>query len=270
MSQRLPSGTFFGRTGRVRESGRLRLVETLYAAGATLGQHQHERAYLALVLRGSYEERVARVRRGCEPWTVTIHPAGEEHSEVFHQGGGVLLNVEIAPEMMDDLGEHASLLAEPSAHSGGLMATLAVRLADEFARWDSVAPLAIEGLVLELLAVTGRRSATGESHARWMRDVLDFLHAEFRRRPLVLAEVAAVAGVHPGHLSRTFKRHQGVGVADYVRRLRVEYACRELTGSARPIALIAQDAGFADQAHLSHVFQSVVGTSPARFRTRSR
>src|SRR5262245_34978930 len=174
MSQRLPSGTFFGQRGRVRESGRLRLVETRYAGGAALGCHQHERPYLALVLRGSYEERIARTRRRCGPWTVTIHPAGEEHSEVFHREGGVLLNVEIAPELTDDLGEHAALLDAPSAHRGGMVATLAARVADEFARWDSVAPLAIEGLVLELLAVSGRRADEGDRCSRWLGPVLDF------------------------------------------------------------------------------------------------
>jgi AraC family transcriptional regulator len=55
-------------------------------------------------------------------------------------------------------------------------------------------------------------------------------------------------------------------MTDYVRRLRVEHARRELMTTSRSLADIAHSAGFADQAHLSRVFRQLTGVTPGAFR----
>jgi AraC-like DNA-binding protein len=63
------------------------------------------------------------------------------------------------------------------------------------------------------------------------------------------SEIAAEAGVHPGYLAREFRKHYGSTVGAYLRRMRIEYACRELMDSSVAVANIATAAGFADQSH---------------------
>jgi AraC family transcriptional regulator len=103
-----------------------------------------------------------------------------------------------------------------------------------------------------------------------MQQVLDRIHADFQR-PLSLADLAATAGVHPVHLARAFREHQGITVAAYTRRLRFERSLRELAElgtSQRSLAEIAQAAGFADQSHFSRTFKKLTGLTPKAYRDR--
>jgi AraC family transcriptional regulator len=50
----------------------------------------------------------------------------------------------------------------------------------------------------------------------------------------------------------------------------VEYACRQLSTSALPLAEIALAAGFTDQSHLTRVFRRQTRMTPSEFRRASR
>jgi AraC family transcriptional regulator len=51
-----------------------------------------------------------------------------------------------------------------------------------------------------------------------------------------------------------------------VRRLRIEYACEQLSATTRPLADIALIAGFSDQSHFTVNFKQQIGTSPSQYR----
>jgi AraC family transcriptional regulator len=87
--------------------------------------------------------------------------------------------------------------------------------------------------------------------------------------PLSLEAIAAAVGVHPSHLARVFRQQHQCTVGEYVRRLRLEFACHHLTTSDTPLAEIALAAGFADQSHFTKTFRRHIGTPPAQFRRRS-
>lgn len=67
-------------------------------------------------------------------------------------------------------------------------------------------------------------------------------------------------------LARQFRWHYGCTVGTYVRRLRVQYAARQLAATRTPLSDVAIAAGFCDQSHLCRVFRQVTGTSPGEFR----
>jgi AraC family transcriptional regulator len=68
------------------------------------------------------------------------------------------------------------------------------------------------------------------------------------------------------HFSRSFKQATGVGPQRYVIHRRLERAKRLLRQTRRPLAWIAQEAGFADQSHLTQLFRRELGVTPGRFR----
>ena len=103
----------------------------------------------------------------------------------------------------------------------------------------------------------------------WLKRARNLLNDQFHRGPS-LAEIAAAVDVHPVHFASTFRKHFGSSVGEYLRRLRVEFACRRLATSGEPLAEIAVTAGFADQSHLARQFKRAYGTSPGQWRALTR
>jgi AraC family transcriptional regulator len=148
------------------------------------------------------------------------------------------------------------------------MALLARRLSVELTDQDAVTPLAVEAIGLELLATAARRFTPDRARQapRWLLRVRDRLHAEAETP--TLTELAAIAGVHPGHLTRAFRRYFGQSIGGYVRDRRLDWSARQLTGSSQSLSTIAGAAGFSDQSHFTRVFRRRFGCPPGAFRAR--
>jgi AraC family transcriptional regulator len=61
-----------------------------------------------------------------------------------------------------------------------------------------------------------------------------------------------------------------MNAAQYIRRLRLEWAAERLRKREESLAQIASAAGFADQSHFTTWFKRQFGTTPAAFRAASR
>ena len=70
--------------------------------------------------------------------------------------------------------------------------------------------------------------------------------------------------MHPVYLACAFRRHYRCTIGEYVRQLRVESACRELSKANTPLSQIALTAGFTDQSQFSRTFKRVIGLTPTR------
>jgi AraC family transcriptional regulator len=222
------------------------------------------------VLRGAFTETSGGERLTCTPDTLKVMPAGERHCDSFDLGDARGLLVETDAERAIDIRSHAPVLDERVSFHGGIPAALARRMYREFRGTDAAAPLAVEGLLLELLAAVSRRGERVPGGAApWLEEVRDRLHADLAARP-TLAELAAEAGVHPVTLARAFRRTFACTVGEYLRRLRLERAADQLAGGSQPLAEIALTAGFADQSHFSNVFRRRTGMSPSAYRRECR
>src|SRR5262249_9386728 len=104
---------------------------------------------------------------------------------------------------------------------------------------------------------------------RWLDRVHEVLRVRFAGS-LSLGEIAASVGISADHLARSFRRCHGCTVGEYVRRLRVEFACRQLVASEVPLVQLALDAGFTDQSHFTRTFKHHTGMTPAAFRNLHR
>lgn len=79
-------------------------------------------------------------------------------------------------------------------------------------------------------------------------------------------EMAKAAGMSPRAFERGFQREYSLPPQQYLKRLRIQSACRLLVDSRESIATIAQRCGFADQSHLTREFRRVTRTTPAAYR----
>ena len=246
------------------------LREGRHPAGSALPWHTHPGPTLCFVYAGAFTESFAGATLECTPGTVKITPAGEPHWNRFGREDTRGLLVEADAPRVESLGGYAAVLAERGSFQDERLAVLAWRVAGELRRRDTAAALAIEGLLLELLAGVARERELRLTGAlpRWLAEARNYLHDPGQVGSL--SELATAVGVHPVTLARGFRKAYGCSVGAYLRRLRVARAARELAETDAPLAEIALAAGFADQSHFSNVFRRETGLSPSAFRRAVR
>lgn len=264
--RRLAPGSFFGEVHNREHRADFLLSEASYEAGSRLPKHSHELAFFCLYIKGTYTERYCRQVVSYEPFTAAFHPPDETHTVSVGNAGGYIFSVEVRASLLERLLQYAPLPGTRADLHGGEMVWLMTRLFREYKGMRDCSPLTAEGLVLEMLAAAAASGSAAESREpAWLPRVVELLHSDFRRS-LTLNHVAAEADVHPIHLSRVFRKFHGQTVGDYIQRLRVQFATRQLCDTETPLADIAVRAGFFDQSHFTRVFKQFTGRTPAEFR----
>ena len=99
--------------------------------------------------------------------------------------------------------------------------------------------------------------------ARLAGDLRELLDARLFE-PTTLAEAGHALGASPAHLVRSFTRTFGIAPHQYLVARRVDAARRRLL-DGQPVARVAADVGFYDQAHFTRQFKRHVGTPPGRY-----
>jgi AraC family transcriptional regulator len=248
--------------------GGFRVTDARFPAREHLAPHVHDRASLAVMIDGSFDLSITNRMYACEPGSAVSEPAEERHGNRLGTAGAHVLVVQPDPCALEDVGPCGRLFDEVRFAPRSPVRNMAGRIGRELRSPDSATPVAVEGLVLELLALAWRQQRVEQAMhraPRWLAQAREQLHAQFRDPPR-LRDLARAAGVHPDHLARAFRQRLGVPVGDYVRKLRLEWATTRLGETDEPIAQIALDAGFADQSHLTRAFKRHAGLTPAEYR----
>ena len=155
----------------------------------------------------------------------------------------------------------------PSASVSGL-----VRRVADLAAGGSPPSLAAECLAREfaaLLAETGpgwrRRSPAGGTLSAWQLRRLE-AYVEAHLACATLEGMAAACRLSPRQLLRSFRRSFGTTPVRHILDRRLTVARAMLARDDEPIAQIAVETGFHDQAHFTNAFRRAYGTSPGRHR----
>ena len=247
----------------------LTLTETLHVPNSRIPDHAHDAASICLTLTGQGVEVVDGVRLVTQPGCVLMRGAGIKHS---NQYGAVPLRglmIELEDKWLQTCRHILRMFEGHRYFPRGPVPALALRIYRESRVKDTVAPVIVEGLMLEMLGLASRSLIdTPLKPPGWLTQARDLLHGRFNDS-LNLLEVANTVGVHPTHLARTFKKHYRTTVGEYLRGLRLDWATRQLAETEASIAEIAAAAGFYDQSHFSHLFKQHTGFTPAEFRAFS-
>jgi len=238
-----------------------------YGPGHVIPAHVHEKPVLCVVLGGAYQERT----RGRETEHGAGHalfcPAFEAHGQTIAADGALKLLIDPPASAVDFLADRMRLSEAPWVRSRDLI-PLSRRLAAELGHSDAFSTLAVEGLVLEIVALFGRDSEADEPGLpAWLARARDHIEATAPEPPSLQALAQAV-GRHPATLARAFRRAFHMSVGEFGRRARLERAGRLLASTATPLSEIALECGFCDQAHLTRSFRAAYGVTPARWRRR--
>lgn len=211
--------------------------QTLTADGR-IERHRHSHAYAALVLSGGYRETGDRGRFEARPGQLLIHGAWESHMNAVSAGGARVLNLPL-PEGVDF---DAALVADPDA----------VARAAKRDPAEAAAMLVRDATPLEIAP----------------SDWPEALAGALRRDPdLSLTVWAARMDLAAATVSRGFARVFGTSPRRYRAEQRALKAIRLLDRGDDPLAGIAAELGFVDQAHMTRAVVGLTGLTPGRFRS---
>jgi AraC family transcriptional regulator len=269
----LPRGFTHGEIVCARRVGGLTLAEVVYRPNVRTARHSHPDARFVLVLRGSLSEELSAGSLVHEAASLLFRPAHEPHALSTGDRGARCLIVEVDATWLQQAHRECALVDEPMEYRGGLLLHLARRLHGEFRLRDEVSRLVIASLVLGIAAEASRRSAREAcGHPRppaWLQEAHELLGRRFAHAPS-LAGIASTVGVHPVHLARAFRQWYRCTVGDYLRELRLEFACQQMAATDASLADIALAAGFCDQSHLTRLCRDRLGMTPAEYRAIHR
>ena len=260
MSAPPPSSNYVAETGDVlrrRSLAGLELCELRRPPNLHLPSHSHADATVSIVLQGEGAETMAGTEYLCRWPTVLYRPPGVPHENRYGSSGARTFVIVVPPAAAP-----LELPGRPLAGSGLLTALVAVCYR-AFGGEDPQLSIAVQELLLRL-AEEEPPPSVPRAEPRWLAMVEDRLRSELP--PPTLAELGALAGVHPVYLARAFRRHRGCSIGEFLRRQRLDVACRHLMTGDVPLSEISVLAGFCDQSHLTRRLRAATGVSPARLR----
>jgi AraC family transcriptional regulator len=256
---------------RVRTSDVL-LSELRQPGSRNVPRHEHELAYVTVILQGDYLEGDHGQLAEMRPFTAIFNPAGTAHSTVIGPSGASFFTVELRADNLDYLGIRLPRRTTFDRGAGAMLwpglrlySAFKTQTADVVLQEKVAQENVLEAHVLEMLGAIAGFEVLGKTAPRWFARVKDRLHEGFRE-PLRMRDLALEAGVHPVHLARVFRKLERRTPGEYQQGLQVRAACELLRHAEWPLAAIADECGFADQSHFTRVFRKMTGTTPARLR----
>jgi AraC family transcriptional regulator len=237
-----------------------------YRGGTRHRPHRHDELHFSLVLSGHVMETVGSVTEHAGPLAVVAKDSGVVHANEFG-AGAKLARLSVKSGTIGGLIGDASRGVSWRWTHDVAVARPFVRLVGRARGASTIVADDDPDLIDLLVRFTARPAPVAHgTPPAWIADVVSRLRAEWRPS-IRVADLAREAGVHPVYLARAIRRWYGTGVAEELRRARLRAAVATITRARDPIAKIAHEHGFADEAHLCRSIRASVGLSPGRYRS---
>lgn len=100
---------------------------------------------------------------------------------------------------------------------------------------------------------------------RKAREAAEYIHANFNR-DISLKQLAALYFVNEKYLGRVFQDEMGESMRQYLNRIRLQQAARQLESSRQSVLNIALDCGFQNIPYFHRLFQERYHMTPLQYR----
>lgn len=100
-----------------------------------------------------------------------------------------------------------------------------------------------------------------------MRLIIDYVRAHYREK-LTVADMARVGGISVSSQERLFRKTFGLTPLMYLRKTRLNAACKLLRETEVGLSDIARQCGFNDQTNMTRAFRMELKITPLRYRRR--
>lgn len=241
-----------------------------YRAAARQAAHSHDALHFSVVLRGLVTETVGGVTEYASPLCVVAKDPGLVHANEWGIAGARLARLSLRDGTLADLMDDPGRVVGWRWTQDPRVARPFLRLVERRHHGESMFHRDDSDLLDLVAAFTARRTVDPSGiPPAWLRDVMESLHAEWHPQ-LTGADLASRARVHPVYLARCIRRWYGVGLGDVLRHERLRRALAAVANTSMRLSVVAQEQGYADQAHLNRDIRAAIGVAPGRYRALLR
>lgn len=224
-------------------------------------------------------ENLPTVKHADRPGAVTVVPAGMKRQVLMEDGDLFILNMAISDDFIQSGADEPSpkkskQLRAPTLLQNGRNDWLS-RIAGIYrdAALNGASEMLMQTLSFAIARhITNAGKAPNAVHgldpkalSRLISLMQDRLGGE-----LTLTDLAEEAGLSVSAFSRAFEKSLGTTPYRYFSKLRMQRAKELLAQGDQPMAIIAGEVGYTDQAHFTAAFTRLVGVSPGRWRSGLR
>lgn len=241
---------------RQLSTGNFNISVSYHSAHSRIPVHAHNLPYLCLSMSGTYSE-ISLKTSFIKPGSVVYRKAYYEHANHILNEDCVCLNMEVKnPDLFQNTAAFDTSSFERPININ--LSKLLISLKNN-ARTDVIDLQCFESLTTH---INGNRSY---GLAKWVSQIKDYIQSDPMQN-ISLEKLSKEVQLHPNYIIRKFKGITGYKLSEYLEKIRLEYAIRELMASGDKIGYIAVDSGFYDQSHMNRVFRKHLQTSPKVFR----
>jgi AraC-like DNA-binding protein len=236
-----------------------------------LAPHSHDELMIAVIHAGVKSFRRGRSREYAAPGSLSVINPGEMHTGELEHGRELIYSAIYVPEtalsgMLARLEGGWSIVRQPVIDDPEIWRSFAV--AHKLGMAGDDAASAEEAMTWGVSLLFERYGAVRLVHSeagcpRAVKRAMEFLQARACEN-ISLQDVSRAAGVGLCHLIRLFQKHVGLTPYAYLTQIRIAKS-RDLLRLGEPVAQVALDVGFADQAHFTKRFKQLTGTTPALY-----
>jgi AraC-like DNA-binding protein len=122
----------------------------------------------------------------------------------------------------------------------------------------------LKDIFLKLCEIVNRHKQT--RNERVLAEMEAYLQAHHSDPQLSLNVLSDAFHLSPGYVSRYFKEHAGIGMAEYIENLRIAHATELLTDAGIPIGEIAGRVGYTNSNTFYKAFRRIKGVSAGTYR----
>jgi AraC-like DNA-binding protein len=117
----------------------------------------------------------------------------------------------------------------------------------------------------EYLSVQGYLDSKQNVNYNKMQKIYKYIMHNFQNK-ITLSCISGEVNLSPGSFCRYFKRQTSRTFFDYLKEVRIGYACKQLMETSKPVSVICYDSGYNNLGHFNNQFKEVKKMTPHQFR----